>query len=131
MSSHASLEPGARIGKYVLRERIGNGATAHVYEAQHEALGHVVAIKVLRRVMVAKIQGRFDRETRALASIHSRHVPQVHDVGTYGGWVDHETFEEAGGTHFSAIPCLNDSDAAIDMLEALVTRELGGWWAKG
>ena len=42
-----------------------------------------------------------------------------------------ETFEEAGGTHFSAIPCLNDSDAAIDMLEALVTRELGGWWAKG
>ncbi|WPZ34699.1 ferrochelatase [Thalassobaculum sp. OXR-137] len=41
-----------------------------------------------------------------------------------------ETFEEAGGTHFSAIPCLNDSDAAIDMLEALVTRELGGWWAK-
>ena len=82
MSSHASLEPGARIGKYVLRERIGNGATAHVYEAQHEALGHVVAIKVLRRVMVAKIQGRFDRETRALASIHSRHVPQVHDVGT-------------------------------------------------
>lgn len=42
-----------------------------------------------------------------------------------------ETFEEAGGTHFSAIPCLNDSDAAIDMLEAMVTRELGGWWAKG
>jgi ferrochelatase len=40
-----------------------------------------------------------------------------------------ETFEEAGGTHFSAIPCLNDSDEAIDMLEALVTRELGGWWA--
>lgn len=41
-----------------------------------------------------------------------------------------ETFEEAGGTHFSAIPCINDSDAAIDMLEALVTRELGGWWVK-
>ena len=41
-----------------------------------------------------------------------------------------ETFEEAGGTHFSAIPCINDSDAAIDMLEALVTRELGGWWAR-
>lgn len=39
-----------------------------------------------------------------------------------------EIFEEAGGTHFSAIPCLNDSDAAIDMLETLVTRELGGWW---
>ena len=42
-----------------------------------------------------------------------------------------ETFEEAGGTHFSAIPCLNDSDEAITMLAALVTRELGGWWTSG
>lgn len=41
----------------------------------------------------------------------------------------HETFEEAGGTHFTAIPCVNDSPEAIDMLASLVTRELGGWWA--
>lgn len=42
-----------------------------------------------------------------------------------------ETFEEAGGTHFTAIPCLNDTDEAITMLAALVTRELGGWWTPG
>ena len=42
-----------------------------------------------------------------------------------------ETFEEAGGTHFSTIPCLNESDEAIAMLEALTTRELAGWWAPG
>lgn len=42
-----------------------------------------------------------------------------------------ETFEEAGGTHFTAIPCLNDSDEAIGMLAALTARELGGWWAPG
>ena len=38
-----------------------------------------------------------------------------------------ETFLEAGGTHFSAVPCLNDSERAIDVLEALVKRELAGW----
>ena len=39
-----------------------------------------------------------------------------------------EEFEEAGGTHFSAVPCINDERGAIDMLESLVVRELGGWW---
>jgi ferrochelatase len=39
-----------------------------------------------------------------------------------------EEFEEAGGTHFTAIPCMNAAPEAIDMLETLVTRELGGWW---
>lgn len=38
-----------------------------------------------------------------------------------------ETFTHAGGEHFTAIPCINASPAAIDMLEALVLREAGGW----
>ncbi|WP_084418242.1 ferrochelatase [Henriciella litoralis] len=36
-------------------------------------------------------------------------------------------FMEAGGTHFSVAPCLNDTDHAIDLLETLVARELAGW----
>jgi protoporphyrin/coproporphyrin ferrochelatase len=39
----------------------------------------------------------------------------------------HEQFEEAGGTHFGYLPCLNDSDVGMDMLETLVRRELSGW----
>jgi protoporphyrin/coproporphyrin ferrochelatase len=39
----------------------------------------------------------------------------------------HEQFEEAGGTHFAYLPCLNDSEVGMDMLEALVRRELSGW----
>jgi len=39
-----------------------------------------------------------------------------------------EEFEEAGGTHFTTVPCMNASPEAVDMLDALVTRELGGWW---
>jgi protoporphyrin/coproporphyrin ferrochelatase len=38
-----------------------------------------------------------------------------------------EQFEEAGGTHYAYLPCLNDSDVGMDMLEALIRRELSGW----
>ncbi len=38
-----------------------------------------------------------------------------------------ETFEEAGGTHFAYIPCLNDGAHGIAMLRALIARELEGW----
>jgi ferrochelatase len=39
-----------------------------------------------------------------------------------------ETFIEAGGTHFARFDCLNDSDEGMEMLDALIRRELAGWW---
>jgi ferrochelatase len=39
-----------------------------------------------------------------------------------------ETFLRAGGTHFARLDCLNDSDEGMAMLDALVRRELAGWW---
>jgi len=36
-------------------------------------------------------------------------------------------FREAGGKNFAHIPCLNDSDFGLDVLEDLVRRELSGW----
>ncbi len=38
-----------------------------------------------------------------------------------------ETFIEAGGTHFHYIPCLNDTDTGMDVLQTVVKRELSGW----
>lgn len=38
-----------------------------------------------------------------------------------------ESFIAAGGTHFTYIPCLNDSPPGLDMLEDLLLRELAGW----
>lgn len=38
-----------------------------------------------------------------------------------------EAFEEAGGERFDYIPCLNDDDAHIDMMEAILKVELTGW----
>jgi len=38
-----------------------------------------------------------------------------------------ETFEQAGGTEFAALACLNDGQPGMTMLERIVRRELSGW----
>ena len=38
-----------------------------------------------------------------------------------------EIFRHAGGQNFSHIPCLNDSDDGMAVIETLVRRELSGW----
>jgi ferrochelatase len=38
-----------------------------------------------------------------------------------------ETFQAAGGEHFAVLSCLNAGEAGMEMLEALVRRELSGW----
>jgi ferrochelatase len=38
-----------------------------------------------------------------------------------------EYFHAAGGEKFAALPCLNDSDEGIAVLEAIAQRELAGW----
>ena len=38
-----------------------------------------------------------------------------------------ETFVESGGKNFAYLPCLNDSDVGIALLQKLVARELEGW----
>jgi ferrochelatase len=50
-------------------------------------------------------------------------VETIEELGIRG----RETFVAAGGTHFARLDCLNDSAEGIDMLEALVRRELAGW----
>ncbi len=38
-----------------------------------------------------------------------------------------EIFHKAGGRNFTHIPCLNDSPEGMEVIEALVRRELSGW----
>ncbi len=38
-----------------------------------------------------------------------------------------QTFLDAGGQTYDALTCLNDGEAGMDMLEALIRRELSGW----
>ena len=41
-----------------------------------------------------------------------------------------ESFLEAGGEQFAYIPCLNDSDDGMQVIETMVRRELAGWIAR-
>ena len=42
-----------------------------------------------------------------------------------------EIFHEAGGQDFSHIPCLNDSEEGMRVIETVVRRELAGWVGPG
>ena len=50
-------------------------------------------------------------------------VETVEELGIRG----RETFLGAGGEKFARIDCLNDSTEGMNMLEALIARELAGW----
>ena len=50
-------------------------------------------------------------------------VETVEELGIRG----RETFLASGGEAFARLECLNDSSVGVDMLEALVRRELAGW----
>ncbi len=72
-----------RIGGYRIVREIGRGGMGVVYEAEQEALGRRVALKVLPGAMAgdAKARARFDREARAAARMHHTNIVPVFDVG--------------------------------------------------
>jgi serine/threonine-protein kinase len=77
------LHRGARLGRWILDEQLGEGATASVWSAHHEQLGAPVAIKVFHRrdLPFQTVLG----EARAAAGIPSRNAIWVYDVDTLGG----------------------------------------------
>ena len=85
-------EPGARFGRYVILERLGQGGMGVVYGAYDSDLDRKVAIKILRtrgRLAEGVTEGRARllREAKAMAKLQHPHVVAVHDVGTLGGRV--------------------------------------------
>ncbi|MBC8071802.1 MAG: serine/threonine protein kinase, partial [Deltaproteobacteria bacterium] len=84
------LEPGEFIGRYRVRERIGEGGMGVVYAAEDPELGRVVAIKLLRPVHGDEAelqQRRMLREAQALARVSHRNLVMVFDVGSRQGRV--------------------------------------------
>ena len=83
------METGDKIaGRYVLREKLGQGGFASVYEAWDESVGRVVAIKCMDVSGVndaASEQGvlleRFRREARMAATLRHPNIIEIHDIG--------------------------------------------------
>ncbi|MGW6199886.1 serine/threonine-protein kinase [Kribbella sp. NPDC055110] len=72
-----------RLGRYVVRRRLGSGGFATVWLAHDEQLDAEVAIKVLADNWGHddSVRKRFLEEGRFLRRVESEHVVQVHDVG--------------------------------------------------
>jgi serine/threonine-protein kinase len=74
-------------GRYRLERVIGSGGMGVVFSATHLGLGRPVALKIVRPDQAddAKASARLVREARTVATLRSRHVAQVIDVGMHDG----------------------------------------------
>src|SRR2546427_3580304 len=77
-------QPGARIGHYKLREKLGEGGCGVVYVAeQEEPVRRRVALKVIKLGMdTRQVVARFEAERQALAMMDHPNIAKVLDAGT-------------------------------------------------
>jgi len=78
----AALAQGARIGRYEVLAKVGEGGMGEVYRARDTKLHRDVAIKVLPALFGRDPErlARFEREARTLAALNHPHVAQVYGV---------------------------------------------------
>ena len=71
-----------RVGKYRLLGKLGEGATAKVYEALHPGLNRTVAVKMLGHHLVYDkgFKDRFMEEARTIAGLSHPNIVQVFDT---------------------------------------------------
>lgn len=76
------MEP-KRLGKYILLEKIGEGATAEVYHGRDPALDRDVAIKILKPGLVLDRDAfdRFQRGARSAARLSHPAIVTVYELG--------------------------------------------------
>jgi ferrochelatase len=73
---------------------------------------------------LASLPGQGRKKVAILApAFHVDCIETLEEIALGG----RDTFLAAGGEKFAYIPCLNDSPASMDMIEAMVRRELSGW----
>jgi len=84
------LDTGARIGRYLIIERVGSGAMGVVYGAYDPELDRKIALKLLKGRELGRegaAPARLLREAKAMARLAHPNVIAVHDVGIFDGQV--------------------------------------------
>ncbi|OAI53137.1 hypothetical protein AYO44_16265 [Planctomycetaceae bacterium SCGC AG-212-F19] len=73
-------------GPYLLLDCLGAGATGWVFKARHLPLGRLVALKILRRELLAdeEVLARFYREIQVVSQLAHPHVVHAYDAGPLG-----------------------------------------------
>ena len=99
-----SLTPFTEIGRYSIKQRIGEGGMGVVYLAERDDLGSRVAIKVLRDSWVSPARReRFASEQRTLAQLNHPAIARIYDADTLADgtpWFAMEYVEGVSLTEF-------------------------------
>src|SRR5262249_27641999 len=86
--TRSDLATRTRLGRFHLREKLGEGGMGAVYRAEDGATGAVVAVKVLHPERSFQPEGlsRFQKEARLLAEVQSPHVVRPLEIGEEDGF---------------------------------------------
>lgn len=87
------------LGSYVLQERLGEGGMGQVFKAWHRKLDRIVALKLIRKELVASAEAvqRFYREIEAAAKLSHPNIVIAYDADEIDG-VHFYTMEYVEGT---------------------------------
>jgi len=82
-----ALSAGGKLGSYEILSPIGAGGMGEVYKARDTRLHRTFAIKVLPEHIAKRedLRARFERETRAVASLNHPNICVLHDIGNQDG----------------------------------------------
>lgn len=89
-----SLPVGASVGPYRVLSQLGSGGMGEVYRAHDARLGRDIALKVIRRALVADSKGPDDaierllREATLASALNHPNIVTIHETGT----VDHDRY---------------------------------------
>jgi serine/threonine-protein kinase len=108
-----ALAPGSRMGDYEVRALLSMGGMGEVYLAEHVPSRKSVALKLIRRHMVADAQAAecFTREARAAGALRHANVVNILEFGRSDAgmfiameWVDGQTFRALMDAGRTALP---------------------------
>jgi serine/threonine-protein kinase len=91
---------GLYLGHYCLLDRLGEGGMGQVYKARHQNLGRMVAVKVIRKELLAHPDSlrRFRREIKAASKLSHPNVVLAFDA------------DEVRGVHYFAMEFVPGTD---------------------
>ncbi|MBN2369751.1 MAG: protein kinase [Vicinamibacteria bacterium] len=125
LESGASEPAGAvdRIGKYLLQDKIGQGAMGEVYRARDPILNRDVALKVITANLAAdpELQARFRIEAQSAAQLNHPNIITVYDFGEEGGkaFLATELLEGIDLRRLIGKPAMRDLDRVLFIVEQI------------
>ncbi len=81
-AARKSVRASRKLGRYVLKARIGVGGMGEVWHARDDILGRFVALKMLSVRASEQAIARFEREARAASALKDPHTIKVFDFGS-------------------------------------------------